>query len=138
VKVTVSETVGIMGHKGLAETGVRLPSIGLGIWQYKGGIEPLQTGIALGACFIDTAESYDTEEIVGRAIKQNRKATFLATKVPPRHFRCADVIAAAEGSLKRLKTNYVDSISCTGHRGSVEIFLRHIARQGLQYLCKNQ
>jgi len=97
-----------MGHKDLAETGVRLPSIGLGIWQYKGGIEPLQTGIALGACFIDTAESYDTEEIVGRAIKQNRKATFLATKVPPRHFRCADVIAAAEASLKRLKTDYVD------------------------------
>jgi diketogulonate reductase-like aldo/keto reductase len=97
-----------MEHKELAKTGVALPVIGLGTWQYRGGIEPLQTGMALGACFIDTAESYGTEEVVGEAIQGSRKNVFLATKVSPRHFRGADVIAAADASLKRLKTDYID------------------------------
>lgn len=97
-----------MDHRSLGKNDATLPAIGLGTWQYKGGIEPLQTGIALGACFIDTAESYGTEEVVGRAVQGIRKSIFLATKVSPRHFRCADVIAAADASLKRLKTDYVD------------------------------
>ncbi|MGA9542299.1 MAG: aldo/keto reductase [Candidatus Sulfotelmatobacter sp.] len=80
----------------------------MGTWQYEGGIVPLQAGIALGACFIDTAESYGTEEVVGRAIQGVRKKIFLATKVSPRHFRRADVIAAADASLKRLNTDFVD------------------------------
>jgi len=95
-------------QRDLARTGIKLPAIGLGTWQYKGGIEPLRTGIALGARFIDTAESYGTEEVVGQTIQGIRKDIFLATKVSPRHFRRADVIAAADASLKRLKTDYVD------------------------------
>jgi diketogulonate reductase-like aldo/keto reductase len=97
-----------MHHKDLAETGIRLPAVGLGTWQYRGGIEPLRTGITLGAYFIDTAESYGTEEVVGQAIHGIRKDIFLATKVSPRHFRRADVIAAAEASLKQLNTDYID------------------------------
>lgn len=97
-----------MEHRCLGKDDAILPTIGLGTWQYNGGIEPLQTGIALGACFIDTAESYGTEEVVGRAIQGAREKIFLATKVSPRHFRRADVIAAADASLKRLNTDYVD------------------------------
>src|SRR5438876_3378296 len=37
-----------MNHKELANTGIRLAEIGLGTWQYEGGVEPLRTGIALG------------------------------------------------------------------------------------------
>jgi len=73
-----------MNHKELANTGIRLAEIGLGTWQYEGGVEPLRTGIALGACFIDTAESYGTEEVVGRAIQGIRNKVFVATKVSPR------------------------------------------------------
>jgi diketogulonate reductase-like aldo/keto reductase len=97
-----------MDHEELAKTGVALPVIGLGTWQYKGGIDPLQTGMALGACFVDTAESYGTEEVVGQAIQGSRKEIFLATKVSPRHFHRADLIAAADASLKRLRTDYID------------------------------
>jgi len=97
-----------MDHKNLAKTGVLLPAIGLGTWQYKAGIEPLRTGISLGAGFIDTAESYGTEEVIGQAIQGIRKNIFLATKVSPRHFRRADLIASAEASLKRLRTDYID------------------------------
>lgn len=56
-----------MNHKELSKTGVGLPATGQGTWRYKGGVETLRTGIAHGACFIDTAESYGTEEVVGGA-----------------------------------------------------------------------
>jgi len=85
-----------------------LPGVGLGTWRYRGGIEPLQVGAALGACFIDTAESYGTEEVVGQAIQGIRKDIFLASKASPRHFRPNEVLAAADASLKRLNTDYVD------------------------------
>jgi diketogulonate reductase-like aldo/keto reductase len=98
----------MMLYKDMGEPGARLPALGLGTWQYRGGIEPLRAGIAMGASFIDTAESYGTEEIVGQAILGVRKDVFLATKVSPRHFKRADVFAAAEASLKRLNTDYID------------------------------
>lgn len=94
--------------KELGKTGIQLPELALGTWQYQGGVEPLRAGIALGANFIDTAESYGTEEVVGQAIKGTREKVFLATKVSPRHFRRPDIIRAAEESLKRLKTDYID------------------------------
>ena len=97
-----------MNHKELEETGIRLPEIGLGTYNYKGGTEPLRTGIALGACLIDTAEIYGTEEIVGEAIRNVRDRMFVATKVSPQHFKPADLLRAADKSLQRLKTDYID------------------------------
>jgi diketogulonate reductase-like aldo/keto reductase len=94
--------------KQLANTGVALPEIALGTWHYRGGAEPLRVGIELGANFIDTAESYGTEEVVGKAVQGIRDKVFIATKALPRHFRRADIIRAAEQSLKRLNTDYID------------------------------
>ncbi len=94
--------------KELSNTGSQLSEIGFGTWQYQGGIEPLREAIALGANLIDTAESYGSEEVVGRAIKGIRHKVFLATKVSPRHFRRLDVIRSAEQSLRRLSTDYID------------------------------
>jgi diketogulonate reductase-like aldo/keto reductase len=92
----------------LAHTGVKLPVLGLGTWQYHAGIEPLRAGLALGARFIDTAESYGSEEVVGQAVRGIRKDIFLASKVSPRHFRYREVIKAAGESLSRLQTEYLD------------------------------
>ena len=92
----------------LGNTNDRLPEVGLGTWNYTGGVEPLKRGIALGACLIDTAESYGTEEIVGEAVKGVRQCVFLATKVSPRHFRHRDLLLAADRSLQRLRTDYID------------------------------
>lgn len=97
-----------MEYKELGSTGVKLPEIGLGTWQYRGGIEPLRKGIALGAFLIDTAEMYGTEEAVGEAIRSQRDQVFIATKVSGNHLRYDDVIKAAQQSLKRLGVNYVD------------------------------
>src|SRR5207249_8002316 len=97
-----------MNYKFLGDTTVRLPEIGLGTFNYKGGVEPLRTAIALGAGLIDTAESYGTEEIVGEAIKGDRDRVFLTDKVSPAHFRRPDLLLAAERSLQRLRTDYID------------------------------
>lgn len=97
-----------MNSKQLASTGIQVPELAFGTWQYRGGPEPLRTGIELGACFIDTAESYGTEPTVGEAIRGIRNRVFLASKVLPRHFRYKDVIKAAEFSLKQLNTDYLD------------------------------
>lgn len=97
-----------MNYKELATTGIQLPELALGTWRYGGGIEPLLAGISLGATFIDTAESYGTEEMIGTGIKGIRNQIFLATKVSPRHFRREEVIRAADNSLRRLNTDYID------------------------------
>lgn len=97
-----------MKYKQLGNTSVRVSEIGFGAWEYRGGVTPLREAIALGATFIDTAESYGTEEVVGTALKDIRQQVILATKVSPRNFRRADLISAVEGSLKRLQTDYID------------------------------
>ncbi|MGB6387220.1 MAG: aldo/keto reductase [Terriglobales bacterium] len=97
-----------MNSKQLGNTGVHVSEFALGTWQFNGGVEALHAGIDLGACFIDTAESYGTEPVVGELIRGIRDRVFLASKVSPRHFRHKDVIRAAECSLRQLKTEYLD------------------------------
>lgn len=92
----------------LGNTEVMVPEIGLGTWKYRGGVEPLQRGIALGAFLIDTAEIYRTEHIVGQAIQGRRAEVFLATKVSGAHLRHDEVLRAAEGSLRQLGTDVID------------------------------
>ena len=98
----------MMAHKELADTKIQLPEVALGTWQYQGGLEPIRAAIDQQAAFIDTAESYGTESVVGQAIKGVRDKVFLATKISPRHFGPRDVIRAAEQSLRRLNTDYID------------------------------
>jgi len=103
--------------------GGRIPVLGLGTYGMGGGMSPsysqdekivnaIRTAIVLGYTHIDTAEMYasgHTEELVGRAIKDfNRADLLIATKVKPANLRYPDVLAALQGSLKRLDTEYVD------------------------------
>jgi len=97
-----------MWSKALGETGVRLPEIGLGTWDYKGGAEPLRRGLQAGALFIDTAESYGSEAVIAEVLRGQRERVFLATKVSRQHLRRADVLGAADRSLARLGTDYID------------------------------
>jgi diketogulonate reductase-like aldo/keto reductase len=97
-----------MQFKRLGTSEVLVPEIGLGTWKYSGGVEALRVGIEHGACLIDTAEIYGTEEIVGEAVRGRRDRVLLATKVAPRNFRHKNLIAACEASLRRLGTEYID------------------------------
>ncbi len=97
-----------MRAKKLANTSSVIPELAFGTWLYRGGVPPLRAAIEQGAFFIDTAESYGSEPTVGQAIEGIRNQVFIATKVSPRHFRYADVLKAAECSLRQLKTDYID------------------------------
>ena len=97
-----------MNTKLLGNTGIHLPVIGLGTWQYRGGVEALRRGIELGANFIDTAEMDGDESIVGDAVSGQRDQVFIATKVLGSNLRYHEVIDAATNSLTRLNTDHID------------------------------
>ena len=98
----------MINKKNLGDTELKIPEIGLGTWNYSGGVEPLKAGIKLGANLIDTAEGYYNEEVVGEAVKDIRDEVFIATKVSGRHLGYEDVLWACENSLKKLGTDYID------------------------------
>jgi diketogulonate reductase-like aldo/keto reductase len=97
-----------MNRKPLARTTITIPEVGLGTWDYRGGVAVLRAGLDAGALFVDTAESYDTETVVGEAIGALRERVFLATKVSRSNLRPDDVRRALAGSLSRLGSDYVD------------------------------
>jgi diketogulonate reductase-like aldo/keto reductase len=116
----------VMEYRSFGKTGERVSVIGMGtyydpLWilistltRYRRhrerSIEAIKTGLRNGINFIDTAELYYTEEIVGEAIRDfKREELFIATKVSyPYHFSYDGIIKACEGSLMRLNTNYID------------------------------
>lgn len=72
-------------------------------------IAALRKGIELGLNLIDTAEIYQTEDIVAEAVKYHRRADlFIATKVSGTHLKYEMVLRAADRSLKNLKCSYID------------------------------
>lgn len=97
-----------MELKPLGNTSVLVPEIGLGVWKYRGGVEPLRRGVELGAYLIDTAEIYRTEDAVGQAVQGIRDQVFIATKVSGSHLQYDDVLRAADASLRELQTDRID------------------------------
>jgi diketogulonate reductase-like aldo/keto reductase len=97
-----------MNYKELGQTSILLPEIGLGTWEFKGSVDALRAGIDAGAWWIDTAESYGTEDVVAQVIRNIRDRVFIATKVSPNHFRRRDLLQAADNSLRRLGVEYID------------------------------
>jgi diketogulonate reductase-like aldo/keto reductase len=72
-------------------------------------VEGLKRGLELGLNFIDTAEVYLTEPIVAEAMQNfKRDDFFIATKVWPSRAGYEDLLRAADRSLERLKTKYID------------------------------
>jgi len=69
----------------------------------------LRKGIELGMNLIDTAEAYQTEEVVAEAIRGlKRDELFIATKVWPSHLHHDDVLKSANASLSKLNSKYID------------------------------
>lgn len=111
-----------MKDKTLGKTRAKIPALGqgcMGIGGYlsrdslqdENQIKALRLGIELGMTFLDTAEAYGnghSEELVGRATEGIRDKVFIATKFSPEHNSYQDVLKSAEGSLRRLGTDYID------------------------------
>lgn len=94
--------------------GVRMPWLGLGVWQVKSDAETkevVSAAIKLGYRSIDTAKIYGNERGVGQAIRASgvpREQFFITTKVWNDDIRAGRVEAAFEQSLKLLELDYLD------------------------------
>ena len=74
-------------------------------------VDLLKFALDCGITFFDTAENYQngkSEETIGKAFKNNRDQVFISTKVSPENLNYNNLINAAENSLNRLQTDYID------------------------------
>lgn len=99
----------------LDANGARVPALGFGTWRLRGETAErmVATAMALGYRHIDTAQMYDNEREVGRAIAASgvpRDEIFVTTKVWPDRFRAGVLEASIEESLRRLGLDYVDLV----------------------------
>jgi L-galactose dehydrogenase len=112
-----------MQYTTLGKTGLRVSvaglgcggnsRIGLGKLSEDQSIALVREALDLGVNFIDTAENYETEPLVGKAIKgRPRDSIVISTKsllgsaTGPKS--AADMVASLDASLKKLDTDYVD------------------------------
>jgi diketogulonate reductase-like aldo/keto reductase len=88
-----------------------IPTIGLGTWQLLGRKceEVVEKALEIGYRHIDTAEIYENQTEIGRAIQAfPRSELFITSKVWKTNLRFKDVLRACESTLKELKTSYLD------------------------------
>ena len=90
-----------------------IPQIGFGTWNRKGeqAYRTVRDALEIGYRHVDTAEGYDNEEHVGRAIADSgipRADIFLTTKVAPESFAPGQIMGHVEVSLEKLRTDAVD------------------------------
>lgn len=93
--------------------GDSVPALGFGTWQLTGATcrEAVADALAIGYRHLDTAEMYENEEQVGAGIADSgvpRDEIFLTSKVWWEHLGFDDAVAAAEASLRRLRTDHLD------------------------------
>lgn len=89
--------------------GVRLPKLSLGTWLMAPdeAEKAVKDAISLGYRGVDTAEAYENEAGVGRAIK-DRDSIFITTKLKAEYKSYKDAQAAIDKSLIDLDLNYID------------------------------
>ena len=127
-----------MHYRKLGNTGITVSEIGFGAWAIGGAADaggtPLGWGRTnddeslatirrareLGVTFFDTADSYGfgrSESLLGIVLSRRRQEVVIATKVgvvrdqdgrARKDFSRAHISHAVDGSLKRLRTDYID------------------------------
>ncbi len=110
-----------METRALGKSEIHITPIITGTWQAGKsqwvGVEDADTIKAIRSAFdagittVDTAEVYGqghSERVVAEALSDVRDRVVYATKVFANHLKYDQVIAACEGSLRNLKTDYID------------------------------
>jgi 2,5-diketo-D-gluconate reductase B len=90
-----------------------IPQMGFGTWKRSGenGYREVLTALEVGYRHIDTAEAYDNEEDVGRALTNfgiSRTEVFVTTKVAPENLGPGQVKPHVLVSLQKLRLEKVD------------------------------
>ena len=122
-----------MRYRLFGRTLAKVSEVGFGGWAIGGdaggtaygptdddeALDALRAAYDIGCNFFDTADVYGnghSEELIGQALEHHRKGCLIATKVgydvasdpPSQRFDKAHVISAAEASLGRLRSDYID------------------------------
>jgi 2,5-diketo-D-gluconate reductase B len=90
-----------------------IPQLGLGTFGRTGeeGFRAILLALELGYRHFDTAQTYDTEALVGRAITESgvpRSEVFITTKVSDANLATRDFLPSLRRSLEKLMVNQVD------------------------------
>ena len=106
--------------------GEDVPALGLGTWQITGDDcrEAVADALDIGYRLIDTAQGYENEAEVGRALAESgvdRDDLFLATKVWPENLAPQDLPRSVDRSLDKLQTDYVDLLYIHWPAGGFEM-----------------
>lgn len=93
--------------------GHQIPAIGLGTYQIRGGagLDQVLTAIQDGYRLLDTSTNYDSEGIVGEAIRRSgipRSEFFVTTKLPGKYHHYEDALMMIQESLFRMGLDYFD------------------------------
>jgi aryl-alcohol dehydrogenase-like predicted oxidoreductase len=119
-----------MRQRSFGRLRTRVSEIGLGCWQLGGAdwgdvsdaqaLDTLRAAADAGVTFFDTADSYGfgrSESLLGIVLSRKRQDVIIATKVgvvrdpegrARKDFSRARISLAVDGSLKRLRTDYID------------------------------
>lgn len=121
-----------------------IPRFGLGTWKRRGdeAYRCVSQALEMGYRHVDTAEAYENEVEVGRAIAASglpREAVFVTTKVKPEHFGPGRVMGHVRASLDRLGMARADLIlahwPAIGDAYNIEDYLAQFAAVREAGLC---
>ena len=118
-----------MKHKKLGRSNINVSVMCLGCWAFAGGdlwgpqddadsIATVHAALDVGIDFFDTAEGYGngySESVLGKDLVGRRDKVIIATKVSRGNLVAADVQQACEDSLRKLQTDYIDSLGQSHH-----------------------
>ncbi|XBQ15985.1 MAG: aldo/keto reductase [Oceanicaulis sp.] len=107
--MTLSPTTTVDAH------GAAIPKIGFGTWKLKDGdaYDGVKAALEAGYRHIDTAQAYENEDEVGRAIEESgvsREEIFLTTKIWRERFAPGDLETSLKESLSKLRVDAVDLV----------------------------
>jgi predicted aldo/keto reductase-like oxidoreductase len=102
----------VRGTRVLGRTGLRVSDIGFGGSRLRDDVGLVQHALARGIRYFDTAEGYTggvSEDTLGRALQGRRHDVVLGSKLKAEADGSrADFMRALDGSLRRLRTDYLD------------------------------
>lgn len=103
----------ILEEKYELHNGVKIPKVGLGTWMISNRdvVKAVKEAIELGYRHLDTAQAYENEEGIGRAIRESgviREELFVTTKLAAEIKSYEEAAKAIDQSLNKLDLGYID------------------------------